>query len=207
MKDENGLMRAVIFDLGGVILRTEDQTPRQRWEARLGLRAGAIERAVFDCAASERAAIGQATDEDVWLSVAARFGFSDGDAEKFRADFFAGDAVDATLVQFIRALRPRYRTAILSNAWGGLRKSVIEPLRLVDAVDTVVISAEEGVVKPDARIYQLAAARLGVSPHEAIFVDDFAENVRGAQAVGMRAVHFQTAAQAMADVTGMLRVS
>jgi epoxide hydrolase-like predicted phosphatase len=140
----------------------------------------------------------------VWQSVNARFGFSDGEAEKFRADFFAGDVLDAKLAQFIYDLRPRYKTAILSNAWLDLRRMLTEHFHLVDAVDTIVISAEEGMVKPDARIYQIAATRLGVMPHEAIFVDDFVENVRGAQAVGMRAVHFKNAAQAMADVTEML---
>lgn len=204
MKDEKNPIRAVIFDLGGVLLRTEDQTPRRRWEARLGLGAGEVERAVFGCAMSELAAVGQATADQVWQSVNARFGFSDGDAEKFRADFFAGDVLDATLAQFLHDLRPRYKTAILSNAWLDLRRMLTERFHLVDTVDTIVISAEEGMVKPDARIYQIAATRLGVMPHEAIFVDDFVENVRGAQAVGMRGIHFKNAAQAMADVTEML---
>ncbi len=183
-------IRAVIFDLGGVILRTEDQSARRTWEARLGLQAGELERAVFGCDASELAAVGKATDQDVWNSVAKRFGFNNGEAEQFRHDFFAGDEIDTTLVNFLRDLRPKYKTGILSNAWPDLRKIIIEPHRLSQVVDTVVISAEEGMVKPDARIYHIAAERLGVSPGEAIFVDDMAENIVGAQRAGMPGVQF-----------------
>jgi HAD superfamily hydrolase (TIGR01509 family) len=58
-------------------------------------------------------------------------------------------------------------------------------------VDDILISAEVGLAKPDPRIYRLAAERLGVRPDEAVFVDDFAANVEGARAVGMRAIHFR----------------
>lgn len=183
-------IRAVIFDLGGVILRTEDQSTRRKWEARLNLREGELERAVFGCDASELAAIGKAHDEDVWNSINARFGFNNGDAEQFRQDFFAGDQIDEKLIQFLHDLRPRFKTAILSNAWPNLRETIIARYGLGQVVDTVVISAEEGMVKPDARIYHIAAERLGVLPHEAIFVDDMAENIVGAQHVGMQGMQF-----------------
>ena len=45
-------------------------------------------------------------------------------------------------------------------------------------------------MKPDARIYRIALARLSVEPNEAIFVDDFSENVVAAWALGMTGVHF-----------------
>ena len=45
-------------------------------------------------------------------------------------------------------------------------------------------------MKPKAEIYLLALEQLKVSPSEAVFVDDFIENVIGAQAVGMSAIHF-----------------
>ncbi|MBI5300852.1 MAG: HAD family phosphatase [Chloroflexi bacterium] len=193
-------IQAVIFDLGGVILRTEDQTARRKWEARLGLREGELERAVFGCDASVRASIGKADDDDVWNSVAARFGFKDGDAKQFRHDFFAGDHIDVTLVQFIRDLRPQYKTGILSNAWLSARRTIMERFGLDQVVDTIVISAEEGIAKPDARIYQLAAQRLSVAPTDAIFVDDMPENAEGARRVGMRGVQFKNTAQAISEV-------
>jgi putative hydrolase of the HAD superfamily len=56
--------------------------------------------------------------------------------------------------------------------------------------DVIVISAEEGVRKPDARIFERTLARLGVAPDEAVFVDDFPVNVAGARAAGLHALQF-----------------
>jgi FMN phosphatase YigB (HAD superfamily) len=72
-------------------------------------------------------------------------------------------------VAVVRALRPAYRCSILSN-------------------DDIVVSAEVGVAKPAARIFQLAAERLGVAPAACVFVDDWDQNVEAAREVGMRAV-------------------
>ena len=56
--------------------------------------------------------------------------------------------------------------------------------------DNVTISAEEGIMKPDRRIFQIALARSGIKPEEGLFVDDFIENVTGARQAGMAAIHF-----------------
>ena len=63
-------VRAVIWDLGGVILRTTDWSLRSQWEDRLGLPRMQLTRLVFESDASRRATLGQASDDDVWQSVA-----------------------------------------------------------------------------------------------------------------------------------------
>jgi HAD superfamily hydrolase (TIGR01509 family) len=70
--------------------------------------------------------------------------------------------------------------------------------------DVVVYSYEVGNEKPDQRIYQLACERLGVDPREVVMVDDVEANVVAARDVGMRAVLFQTTAQAITDVEACL---
>ena len=74
-----------------------------------------------------------------------------------------------------------------------------------DAFDHLIISAEVGVVKPKAEIYLLALEQLKVSPSEAVFVDDFIENVEGARAVGMSAIHFKEPEQAIAQIQKLLK--
>jgi HAD superfamily hydrolase (TIGR01509 family) len=64
----------------------------------------------------------------------------------------------------------------------------------------MIFDGEEGVAKPDARIYQLALMRLGVQPHEVVFVDYKASNVEAAQQLGMHIVHFKNTAQAIREV-------
>jgi putative hydrolase of the HAD superfamily len=91
-------------------------------------------------------------------------------------------------VAVVRALRPAYRCSILSNADVSLRERLEGELALHHLFDDIVVSAEVGVAKPAARIFQLAAERLGVEPPACVFVDDWDQNVEAAREVGMQAV-------------------
>jgi putative hydrolase of the HAD superfamily len=58
--------------------------------------------------------------------------------------------------------------------------------------------------KPDPRIYELTCERLGVTPHECVFVDDFANNCEAAAALGMTVVWFQETDDAIAELRRVL---
>jgi putative hydrolase of the HAD superfamily len=63
-----------------------------------------------------------------------------------------------------------------------------------------VYSHEEGMKKPDRRIYEIACRRLAVAPREAVFLDDTPECVEGARRAGMHAIRFVSSAQAIAEL-------
>jgi putative hydrolase of the HAD superfamily len=197
-------IRAVFWDLGGVILRTEDHRPRRAWEARLGLAPGNLSRLVFDGSASRQAMLGRATADDIWESVGVSLGLTASDRDQLRADFFSGDRIDEDLVAFIRGLRPRVRVGMISNAWPEVRRLLESTWRIADAFDPLVLSPEVGLVKPDPAIYREALVRAAVLPAQTAFVDDFPENVDAASALGMRGVLFRTSSQAREDVARLL---
>jgi glucose-1-phosphatase len=197
-------IRAVIFDVGGVIVRTEDQSPRLRWAERLGVTPENLSATVFDSAADADATVGRIPAEAAWAHVAATLNLDADALAQLRADFFSGDRRDDALVAFLRGLRPAYKTGILSNAWSDGRQVIAGKFALGDAADDLVISAEVGLAKPDPRIYELATTRLGVRPEETIFVDDFVRNIDGARKFGIQAVHFRNREQAIADVRALL---
>jgi putative hydrolase of the HAD superfamily len=197
-------IRAVFWDLGGVILRTEDHRPRRAWEARLGLAPGDLSRLVFDGSASRQAMLGRATADDIWGSVGVSLGLTASDRDQLRADFFSGDRIDEDLVAFIRGLRPRVRVGMISNAWPEVRRLLESTWRIADAFDPLVLSPEVGLVKPDPAIYREALVRAAVLPAQTAFVDDFPENVDAASALGMRGVLFRTSSQAREDVARLL---
>jgi len=197
-------IRAVLWDLGGVLLRTEDGSSRGQWEDRLGLPRGELARIVFDGEASLRAMIGEMTTEELWTWVLERLGLQQTKRDLFVRDFFIGDQIDQVLMDYIRSLRPARKTGMITNAWDTIRHYMETGWHIADAFDEVVISAEEHLAKPDARIYQLALSRLGVQPQESVFVDDMEANVRGAQAVGMHAIRFQSTPQILADLRALL---
>jgi epoxide hydrolase-like predicted phosphatase len=194
---------AVFFDLGGVIVRTEFQTPRQHLAERLGLDYEDLVKVIFDSDTAQRASLGEIKEEEHWSVVARRFKCKPADIPALRDEFFGGDIVDHELIEFIRSLRPRFKTGVISNAWSGLRNYMIKN-KFEDAFDSITISAEVGTVKPEARIYELALKTAGVKPEAAVFVDDFEQNIEGARAVGMAAVHFRDPAKAVAELEALL---
>jgi epoxide hydrolase-like predicted phosphatase len=198
-------IRAVLWDLGGVILRTMDWGPRSRWEERLGLPHMQLTRLVFESDASRRATLGQATDDDVWESVAGALHLDPATRDQLRREYFAHDRIDTALMEFIRGLRRHVRVGMITNAWPGIRRYLETEFQIADAFDPLIVSAEVGVAKPDPRIYQLALVRLGVEASATVFVDDFEANVAGARWVGMQAVQFSSTPQAITAVRGLLR--
>ena len=191
---------AVIFDLGGVLVRTQEHKPRQRLASRLGMSNSALNDLIFESDSAQMATRGLITTKDHWESIRASLGLSGDEFYLVKKDFWSGDVLDLFLVDYIRSLRPQYKTALLSNAWDNLRQVLQDHLRIQDAFDEIVISAEVGVAKPDSRIYQITLERLGVDPPEAIFVDDFLENVEAARQLGIHAIHFQNPTQGMAEI-------
>lgn len=185
------MIQAVIFDVGGVLLRTEDRAPRQQWEARLGLPPGGAEALVFNSEMGQKAQRGEVSEPELWRWLGQHLDLSLRETAAFRQGFWAGDVLDMGLVALIRQLKHDYQTAVISNYASNLRPELTHQFGIADAFDEIIISCEENVMKPDPEIYHRALARLGRKPAEAIFIDDFAHNVQAAQDVGLAAIHFQ----------------
>jgi glucose-1-phosphatase len=197
-------IRAVIWDLGGVIVRTEDYSWRERLAQRLGRPCLELENLVFSSASALRAQSGELTDEQHWENVRRELNLTPAQLAEFQDDFWHGDRLDLELVETIRNLRPNYKTGLLSNNFPGLRNALREPWNIEDAFDSIVISAEVGLLKPDARIYRLALTQLDVLPDEAVFIDDFPRNLVGAEAVGMQILQFRQVDQVRFDLQQLL---
>jgi epoxide hydrolase-like predicted phosphatase len=179
-----------LFDLGGVLLRTEFQAPRQQLAERLGMEYDDLVKIVFDSDSGIRATIGEISSEEHWNSVMKRLKRPASELAAIRAEFFAGDILDRTLLAYLRSLRGKYKTGLISNAWGDLREYIVRE-KFDDAFDKMIISAEVGAAKPEPKIFQIALEQLGVKPNEAVFVDDFMINIEGCEKVGIKGIHFK----------------
>jgi putative hydrolase of the HAD superfamily len=196
-------IRAIYFDLGGVIVRTEFQAPRQRLADRLGMEYEDLVKLVFDSQTAIQATLGRISEDEHWAAVVRRLHLPDTETQALRDEFFAGDVTDLHLLDDMRGLHKQYKVGLISNAWSGLRPWIGNK-NFVDIFDVMIISAEVQAAKPDARIYQIALEALGVAPAEAVFLDDSAANVAGARAVGMQAIHFVQPEQALDELKQIL---
>lgn len=200
----NGRVRAVVFDVGGVLLRTDDHGPRRRLAESMGLTEAQLHDAVFESPLARSATLGTVREEALWADVARRFNLDATQMAAFQAGFWGGDVFDTDFMAWIGALRPRVSTGLLSNAWSGARDMFVNRFACYRYVDSVVISAEEGVAKPDPEIYRICLRRMGVVADETVFVDDFARNIEAANRLGMRGILFSSRAQAMAEIAAAL---
>ena len=196
-------IRAVFFDLGGVILRTEYQAPRQQLAERLGLEYDDLDRIVFNSETGIQAATGAITSRQHWEAVMKRLKRPLEELESIRGEFFAGDIIDRDIVNFLRSLRNTHKTGLISNNWSDLREYLVRE-KIIDAFDHIIISAEVGVAKPEPRIFRIALEQAGVKPEEAVLVDDFYVNIEGCKKVGMKGIHFKDAQSAMQQLKELL---
>ncbi|MDH3943813.1 MAG: HAD family phosphatase [Anaerolineae bacterium] len=181
----------VIWDLGGVLVRTEDWGPRTRLAARLNLSVDQLSELVFGPAHDLRAQLGEISYDEHWRQVADSLGLPPERMDGLRAEFFAGDRLDDHLIEYIRGLKRTYTIALLSNALSNLRALIFEEWSIDDAFHHLTISAEIGLVKPDPAIYQYTLEQLGFEPYETVLVDDMPDNVAAARRLGMHAIRFR----------------
>jgi putative hydrolase of the HAD superfamily len=195
---------AVIFDYGNVLARTLDPTPRARWEHRLGLASGELQRLVHNDHSWVAAQLGQLTVDAYWHNVGTSLGLTPADTAMLRATFYTGDVLNVELIACIdQLLAAGIRTALLSNFSTELRHFLADS-DLLWRFDYIAISAEIGAIKPDVAAYQAVLARLELPGQNCIFIDDQPTNVHAAQALGIHGIVFQDNPTCLAELACLL---
>jgi HAD superfamily hydrolase (TIGR01509 family) len=206
----NANIKVVLFDIGGVIIRTDDPGPRERLARCFDLDRQGLDRLVFQNPLAQAAERGEKPEEAVWEYVRDRLSLSPAEMGPFRSEFWAGDSLDRSMLELLAHLRPHYRTGLLTNSW--LRDPLVlfwDRFHLPEAevraaLDGVISSAAIGVQKPGPRIFAAALELFGALAEETIFVDDFPHNVEAARGLGFEAILFESPTQARRDLLALL---
>jgi len=197
--------RVVVFDYGEVISRTP-HAARDALVAATGLSADEL----FPVYQELRHDLdrGDLSVVDYWRAIAARTGrqWTIVDIHRFwTIDFTSWFEVEPETLRIVEDLHDAgTRLALLSNAGFDFgdpyRRSPMGSL-----FETVVVSAEEHVLKPASSIYRDTCDRLGIEPSQMVFVDNRAENVTGAEAVGAVGHHYTSPAGLRAFLQDLAR--
>ena len=198
-------IHAIIWDIGGVLERTEDPAPRENLAKRLGIETRDLAHLIFGHTDNFRVQRGEISLEDHWKNVGDHLGLSEKDLPGIIEEFFAGDRLDTDLVEYIRELKHGHCTAVLSNYVSTLRYKITEVWQIDDAFNHLIISSEVGYMKPHPEIYSLALEMLGYAPEETVFIDDFVENIEGAGEVGIHGILFQNPEQVKAELNELIK--
>lgn len=181
---------ALVFDFGGVIMKTVTHAPRWAWDERLGLERGSVERTVHNTDSWRRAQTGELPLADYWADVAQQLGHDAKEMPRLEADFYSGDQLDNAIITLIRDRRAAgQKIALLSNDSPALLAK-LDRLGIAALFNPLVVSAQIGVMKPDPVAYQVVLERLEHPAADTVFIDDMPANIAGARAAGMIGIHY-----------------
>jgi putative hydrolase of the HAD superfamily len=195
-------IRALILDYGGVLSLPQDAASVDRMIESLAVdrdlfrRSYRRNRPAFDS--------GLVSGDQYWRGVAKGCGLDPAGVDLsylIAQDIQSWTQLNEAMVRFVADVRSRvHRLAIISNMTQNTLVSMREHFDWLALFDECVFSCELGTNKPGGEIYQYCVRRLGLQAGECLFVDDSAENVRGAQDVGMAAIRFESMEQFLVEL-------
>jgi HAD superfamily hydrolase (TIGR01509 family) len=187
------MIQAIIFDFGRVISAQKPMALFRGYEEELGLAPGVLNRVMFGSQGWQDVLVGRKTLDVYWEEIGPQLRLDTPDEiAAFRHRYFADEEINTGVLDLMRRLKGRYKLAVLSNSPPGLSRWLAD-WGILDLLDVVVCSGDEGVAKPNPAIFQLTLERLSVEPREAVFIDDSPGHVQAARELGLRAIHFTTA--------------
>ena len=198
-------IEAFVFDCGGVLLQTRDQSFYTSWERRLGLASGELMSRLWESDEWRLAESGAITEAEYWQRSALALGLDDdGQAAQLRDDLWSSWQLDGDVLDIIDSIRQRFRVAMLSNATDALENMLATRYQVADRFEAIVNSARVGVAKPEEAIYTELLRRLELDASQVVFVDDRAENVAAAASLGMHVVWYIGACELKRQLAGYL---
>jgi len=208
--------RAVIFDLGGVVLPSPFDAFRE-YERRHDLPHRFISEVIVGNGETgawsrfERGELDPSAFADAFEAECAAAGGCVVVADLLTALQRDDTGPRTEMVTAIRRVRHAgLRTAALTNNWMdaqgdtlGRRSSGLAE-QLDELFDVIVESARVGLRKPDPRVYSLTCERLDVRPPDAVFLDDLGANLKPARAMGMATIKVDDVGAALRDLGTVL---
>lgn len=201
-------IKTIIFDFGGVLFKTPDADSFKRWGKVLGLKENPEITAILanpnESELMDEVCLGHVSEDVVWQMMTEKLQISDNIIDKIKRQSSSKKQLNQPMVELLAELHQNYQTGILSNAGDQTRSLMVDIYGLDKLVEDIVISAEEGVIKPDPAIYEIALNRLNAQPETSLFLDDYLPNVEAARELGMSAVQFIDNRQATAEIQAYL---
>ncbi|MEM5812136.1 MAG: HAD family phosphatase [Candidatus Aenigmatarchaeota archaeon] len=196
-RDENPslsvMIRAVIFDIGGVVINDDFLSYAGRFVKKTGMSKEQIYLSVIGSPEWKLYFKGKISEERVWDAIKKKYLQPDVAEEIKRTWWSILVPIEGT-IELIRKLKSGYKIYAISNVDRETYKYAAKKFaEIYSLFDGVILSFEVGMAKPEQGIYTLALKKFGLKPEECVYIDNQPENLPPAELLGMRAIRFRGA--------------
>ena len=181
-------IKNLIFDLGGVIILSED-VDFSEFDDKFSLPEGSTEKVVRSC--FEKEEIIEDFDVREYLKENFSHLISFEEYNEVINAIYRNEKMNKELVNWIERKKDNYTISLLTNNTSSLDKVLKEKFQIEYLFDFIFNSADIGMVKPNPEIYKHALEKTKTEPKNCLFVDDSERNVKAAKKLGIKAVLFQ----------------
>jgi glucose-1-phosphatase len=202
MKKKNSEIKAVIFDLGNVLVNYNVEKAAKRFAAASGLSTREIWRRFFLSRFEQAYTRGDISTLEFYGIACKTLGVPIPLAtfrHYWNDIFWENPGMDKLLTRIKR----HYPLYLISNTNELHFSHIKKNFKLLRHFDRKFPSHEVGARKPDVKIYRRVLRKIGLRPEETVFIDDMKSFIRGARKVGMHTIHFETCGQLVKDLRNL----
>ena len=195
------MIKVIIFDFGGVVLDWADNYVVKHASEIVGINGKRLRKEVDKY--SPLLNTNKISEKNFWSKIL-RDANKDGSSlqkleDIWNREFEKRARLNKNVVLIVKKLKKNYKVALLSNIIDAHAK-YCRKKKYFKGFGKVFLSSEIKMVKPDAKIYRFVLRKLNIKAHEAIFIDDKIQNVKGARKVGIHAFQFRNISQLKKDL-------
>jgi putative hydrolase of the HAD superfamily len=189
------VIRAVLCDFDGVI-RLWPNSDAERIEAEFTLPSAALAEAAFTPELLHEATTGAISDERWRERIAEMLAAQHGDRARaaVAAWIKLSGSLDHEMLEVLRQVRRTASVVLVTNATSRLERD-LDSLGIREVFDAIANSSALGAVKPQAEIFERAAALVNVPLADCVFIDDQPRHLEAARAAGVSAIHHRGASE------------
>ncbi|MDE1833227.1 MAG: HAD family phosphatase [Candidatus Micrarchaeota archaeon] len=185
------MIKLLIFDIGGVLIKFKEIDYVRYIAKKHHLRVYEFARTLFPMI--DKMELGELKLRQVEDRMSSMFDINNSGLE-WDSAYEKLAKVDKRSIELVKRLSKRYKVVLLSNV-SATRYDVMREVLIKHLKARAFASCYLHMRKPEPRIYRYVLSKMGAKPQEAVFIDDFMENVVGARKVGIHALQFKSQGQ------------
>lgn len=197
-------IKAVIWDLSGVVLHTVKGTFYSLMAERLGAPSKDIEH-LMSSTENKLWDLGMISDDAYYTFILEGLNMPIEKKSVLRKFVLEDFYIDQEILAYIKKIQKSYTTALLTNFPSHVHDFMKTDWIVDGAFDHMIASCDVKLLKPDPAIYTLALARIGCLAEETVFIDDRKINVKAAEKLGINGIVYQSLLQTTNDLEAILK--